>query len=190
MKVDDRWRRLGWRNPLWDYVRFYAGLKKNENYHKEWLAKLKEGIFEVRAAGSSVKPTGRNPQPATEGPRGTNLSVPSDEMRRFLQYIEERRANYEAAASMLRTKEEALDYCEKLKLVVTMTTTRIEEWQNSPNAMVAAVTNIAKLVCQEKSIGFVPKPHRRGVWLSEDNLHVSARNLDGAIPSLFEPKVL
>ncbi|MEO6809611.1 MAG: hypothetical protein ABI353_10920, partial [Isosphaeraceae bacterium] len=192
MKVDDRWRKLGWRHPLWDYVRFFAGLKKNEKYHREWLGKLKEGIFEVRSADSPLKTKGRTtkPQPSPEPRQSTNLTVLPEDMQLFLQYIEERQTYYEAAASMLRTKDEALDYCEKLKLVVTMTTTKIEQWQNSPNAMVAAVTNIAQLVCQAKSIDFVPKPHRRGVWLSENDLHVSARNLDGAIPSLFEPKVL
>jgi len=94
------------------------------------------------------------------------------------------------AASRLRTKEEALAYCEQLKVEVSMTRTRLVDWQDSPKAMVAAVTNIAKLVCHQKSVGFVLTPQRRGVWLVENELHVSARNLDGAIPSLFRPEIL
>jgi hypothetical protein len=170
MRVNKGWRDLGWRHPLWDYVRFYTSLRKNEKYHSVWLAKLKEGIFEV--------------QP------GVTLAVPPDDMRLFLKYLDEREASYGDAASKLRTKEEALAYCEELKADVTMTRTKLRDWQDSPKAMVAAVTNIAKLVCQERSVGFVPTPQRRGVWLVENDLHVSARNLDGAIPSLFRPEIL
>jgi hypothetical protein len=170
MKVDERWRGLGWRHPLWDYIRFYTSLRKNEKYHKIWLAKLKEGVFEV--------------QP------GINLTVPSEDMRLFLQYLDKRDDHYDEATSKLRTKEEALIYCKNLKWEVTVTSTKLEGWTDAPKAMVAAATNIAKLVCQEKSIGFVPTPQRRGVWLLENNLHVTARNLDGSIPSLYQPKII
>jgi hypothetical protein len=56
-----RWRKLGWRHPLWDYVRFYTSLRRNEIYHKEWLAKLEKGVFEVR--------------PSSDAQPGTNLAV-------------------------------------------------------------------------------------------------------------------
>jgi len=57
-----------------------------------------------------------------------------------------------------------------------MTRTKPAEWQDTPKAMVAAVTNIAMLVCRERSIGFVPAPQRREVWLLNNDLNVSARN--------------
>jgi len=145
-------------------------LRKGTKQQDQWLAKLRDQVFEV--------------QP------GTNLTVPPDVMRLFLQYLDEREDKFQEAFSKLRTKDEALAYCEDLKLQVTMTTTKLENWTNTPKAMVAAVTNIAKLVCQEKSIDLVPNPQRRCVWLLENHLHVSARNLDGAIPALYQPKVI
>ncbi len=170
MQVDERWRKLGWRHPLWDYVRFYTSLRKKTKQHDQWLAKLRDGVFEI--------------QP------DTNLLVPPGDMAIFLQYLADRETNFEKAASKLRTKDEALAYCEELKILVTMTRTKLVDWQDTPKAMVAAVTNIAMLACQERSIGFVASPQRRGVWLLDNALHVSARNLDGAIPSLFRPKLL
>lgn len=170
MKVKDRWRRLGWRHPLWDYVRFFTSLRKGTKQQEQWLAKLKGGIFEV--------------QP------GSTLEVAPPHIKLLLSYLDERQGYFDEAASKLRTKSEALAYCDDLKWEVTVTSTRLEGWQDSPKALVAAVTNIAKLVCQEKSIGFIPAPQRRGVWLHDKHLHVSARNLDGAIPSLLEPRVL
>lgn len=170
MKIDERWRALGWRHPVWDFVRFYTSLRKRSKLRDEWLTKLRNEVFEV--------------QP------GTNLKVQPSDMRLFLQYLDEREAKFEEAASTLRTKDEALAYCEGLKLQVAMTSTKMEGWTDTPKAMVAAVTNIAKVVCQEKSIDLVPNPQRRCVWLLENDLHVSARNLDGAIPALFQPKVI
>lgn len=170
MKIDRRWRKLGWRHPLWDDVRFYTSLRKRTKQHDEWLVRLKDGGFQV--------------QP------GVDLVVPPAEMKLFLLYLGEREAGFDEVSSCLRTKEEALAYCEKLKWEVATTRTKLADWQDSPKAMVAAVTNVAKLVCEEKSIGFVPAPQRRGVWLMENNLHVSARNLDGAIPALYRPKVV
>jgi hypothetical protein len=197
MKVDDRWRKLTWRHPLWDYVRFYAGLNKGHNYHKEWVAKLKEGVFEVDPGIGQEPASGgpkRKPKPITtpipEARKPTILTVPPEHLPLFLKYVEERDAGYEEAALKLRTKEQALDYCEGLKLVVAMTKTKLVGWQDSPKAMVAAVTNVANIVCEEKSVGLVASPQKRGVWLIDNDLHVSARNLDGAIPSLFQPSIL
>jgi len=56
--------------------------------------------------------------------------------------------------------------------------------------MVAADTGIAAMVCDEKDIALVSRPDRRCLWLSENRLHVTARNLDGAIPSLTNPTVV
>ena len=121
---------------------------------------------------------------------GRELVVPPEDIRLFLEYIEQRDTHYEKAAQELRTRDEALAYCEHLKVEVGMNSTKLEGWTNSPGAMVAAVTNIAKLVCQEKAVPIEPKPQRRCLWLIENDLHVSARNLDGAIPALAYPKIV
>ena len=173
MKVDERWRQLGWRHPLWDYVRFHAGLNKGHNYHKEWIAKLKEGIFEVDPGiGHESMPGGprRKPKPALESRIPTTLPIAPEHLPLFVKYVGERDAGYEEAALKLRTKEQALSYCEGLKLVVAMTKTKLEGWQDSPKAMVAAVTNVANIVCEQKSVGLVASPQKRGVWLTGNDL--------------------
>jgi hypothetical protein len=63
----------------------------------------------------------------------------------FLAYLSGRDADYEDAASRLRTKDEALAYCEALKVMVTMTRTKLVDWQDSPKAMVAACSAPRKL---------------------------------------------
>jgi hypothetical protein len=120
----------------------------------------------------------------------TILTVPQEYLPLFVKYIDEREAGYLAAAQRLRTKEQALAYCERLKLKVAINKTKLEGWQDSPKAMVAAVTNVANLVCSKKSVNLVANPQKRGVWLLDNHLHVSARNVDGAIPSLFKPSIL
>ena len=141
----------------------WKGTKQLEH----WLAKLKDSVFEVEP--------------------GTNLTIPPEDMRRFLQYIDERETGFRKAFARLRTRDEALAYCEGLKLEVGMTTTKLEGWTDSPKALTAAVTNIAKLVCELKSVSLVKDPQRRCVWLKDNSLHVSARNLDGAMPALYRP---
>jgi hypothetical protein len=168
MKVDARWRKLGWRHPLWDYVRFYTSFRKGTKQRDQWLDKLSNSVFEVESEA--------------------DLIVPPADMRSFLKYIEEREVNYENAFAKLREKDGALAYCEGLKLKVSMTSTKLEGWTDSPRALVAAVTNIAKLVCDEKHVLLVPNPQRRCVWLHDNSLHVSVRNLDGAIPALYQPR--
>jgi len=55
---------------------------------------------------------------------------------------------------------------------------------------VAAVTGVAKLACDARSATFISKPDRRCLWLLDHHLHVTARNLDGAIPSLSNPSIV
>ena len=98
---------------------------------------------------------------------GIVLDVPAEDMRLFIQYIDEREENYRRAATTLRDKDEALAYCERLKLSVKMTSTKLEGWTDSPKALIAAVTNIAKLTCEAKGVSLVEHPHKRCVWLNE-----------------------
>jgi len=47
MKIEPRWRALGWKPPLWDHVRFYSVFRGKKR--DEWLAKLRGGRLEVEA---------------------------------------------------------------------------------------------------------------------------------------------
>ena len=67
MKVDDRWRKLGWRHPHWDYVRFYTSFRKGTKQRDQWLAKLRESEFQVDTETSLNIPPGEYmaPRPAS-----------------------------------------------------------------------------------------------------------------------------
>ena len=75
-------------------------------------------------------------------------------------------------------------------LTVQYTTTRSKDHHQSAKAVVALVNAIAKKVCEGKGIGFDPNPQSRCVWCSQNRLHVTARNLDGAIPGLANPTII
>lgn len=91
---------------------------------------------------------------------------------------------------MLRTEEEALAYCERIGAEVTKVRTRNQDHHQSSAAMVAAVSYIAGEHCLERGLGFSKAPQRRCVWLVDNHLHITARNLDGAIPSLDSPEIV
>jgi len=56
--------------------------------------------------------------------------------------------------------------------------------------MVATVSWIANKVCEELGVTFNPAPQTRCVWLNEKGLHVTARNMDGSLPSLANPQII
>ena len=56
--------------------------------------------------------------------------------------------------------------------------------------MIAAVAGIAGEVCRKYGLGLQDDPQTRCVWFVGNELHVSARNLDGAIPSLMNPSIV
>jgi len=53
--------------------------------------------------------------------------------------------------------------------------------------MVLTATRLAEAVCEELGVRIEPNPQRRCVWVAKEQLHVTARNLDGAIPGLIDP---
>jgi hypothetical protein len=54
-------------------------------------------------------------------------------------------------------------------------------------AMVLTATRLAEAACEELGVTIEPNPQRRCVWVAKEQLHVTARNLDGAIPGLVDP---
>ena len=56
--------------------------------------------------------------------------------------------------------------------------------------MIAAVSSISKNVCDEKGLTLDPDPQNRCIWLNNEKLHVTSRNLDGAIPGLANPTIV
>ncbi len=171
MKVGRKWRNLGWRHPLWDYVRFYSVVRgQRKELREQWVDNMKTGTFEIVP--------------------GQNISIDPADSRLFFDYLNYREKQFNVAFGLLRTEEEALSFCEQMKVEVAKNVTQLAGYYQSSKALIAAVTSIATIVCQKKGTQLVPSPQRRCAWLTENNLHVTARNLDGAIPTLANPSIV
>ena len=169
MKADKKWSDLGWKHPLWDLFRYFLTLRgtKAPSAFRQSLE-----CNGVAVVGCDIV-----------------MPVPAEVCQLFEEYLEHRNGQFNRAASCLRTEDEAVAYCTNLEVSVGKTTTQINHHQSS-KAIVATVAAITKSVCSERSIPFNPDPQKRCVWCTNNNLHVSARNLDGAVPGLLNPKAI
>lgn len=171
MNTNEKWRGLGWRHPLWDYVRFYSVIQRQRSELQErWEAKLRNNVMEIDSEH--------------------NLPIPAEHSRLFFEYLRCREEDFETATNLLRTEEEALAFCSQLGVTVTKVKTKSQDHHQSSAAMVAAVSYIAGEYCIAHGLAFDKSPQRRCVWLADNQLHVTARNLDGAIPSLDSPEMV
>lgn len=123
---------------------------------------------------------------------GDSGLLPIDEKDIVLlcQYLNYREKIFDKAFGLLRTEVEALAYCDSKNIVFSTTTTKSKDHHQSSKAMVASVTHVAKKVAAEMSLGIESDPQKRCVWGANKKLHVTARNLDGAIPGLANPTVI
>lgn len=171
MNINTQWRELGWRHPLWDYVRFYSVVRAQGKMAKDrWEEKLRGSKMEIDI--------------------DHDLSIPDEHADLFFDYLRSREKDFDTAVSLLRTEDEALAYCARIGAQVTKTRTQSQDHHQSSKAMVAAVSYIAGEHCLEKGLDFNVAPARRCVWLVDNRLHVTARNLDGAVPSLDSPELI
>lgn len=106
------------------------------------------------------------------------------------EYVADSAELLKEALNLLRSEKEALSFCNKNKLYVGATNTKNKTHHQSSQALVAAVSGIAEKICSKAKSPVDLDPQRRAVWLSKNGLHVSARNLDGAIPSLENPSAI
>lgn len=171
MNTNESWRSLGWRHPLWDYIRFYSVIQRQrKELREEWEEKLRNLTMEIDAEHE--------------------LPIPAEHVQLFFDYLSQRERDFESATKLLRTEEEAKDFCAQIGAEVSEIRTRSAEHHQSSAAMVAAVSRIASDHCSERGLDVSVAPGRRCVWLADDCLHVTARNLDGAIPSLDSPGMI
>jgi len=172
MKVNARWRGIGWRHPVWDMLRFYSVVRaKGKNIAKAWREKLvSANVLEVDGSNS--------------------LPIPAGDVRLFCDYLDGQEADIQTANAALRSEKEAVAFAKSVKAKVKITATQSADHHQSSAAMVAAVSFLAEKVCKMKGVGCDTAPQRRCVWLVSKRLHVTARNIDGAAPALLFPKVI
>ena len=167
MKRLDTYSKLGWNHDFWCLLRFYRSLRFGDKKRKIWLQDLKDN---EHLSGQV-----------------DNFPIKSEHIILLENYIPLSAKLLEAALSNLRTEKVAKSFCKKQKLAVGSTRTSNKSHHQSSKALVSAVSGIAAKVCKKKKVSVELDPQKRAVWLSGNGLHVSARNLDGAIPSLDNP---
>jgi hypothetical protein len=164
----ERWKAVPWNHNIWEILRFIGTRRKERDQKLKYL----------RETGKLV----------IDGIQSINIDATLIE--NIFQYITDREMMCSYAESVLRTEEEALAFCESLKFAVETNAVQVQEYHQSPKAMVASVSGITARVCARHGILFNTSPQERVVWLQNQALHVSARNLDGCIQTIFNPTVV
>lgn len=118
------------------------------------------------------------------------LGLEKDSATLILDYCSQRKTLIDSALKALRTEDEAKDYCTRQNIAWGVTQTKNAGHHQSSKTLVATVGAIARRVCSRFDVTAEIDPTRRCVWLINKHLHVTARNLDGAIPALRDPYVV
>ncbi len=165
----DLWRKLGWKNSFWELLRYYCSLRGNEQ--KDFLKEL-SGKKHANSKWWDL------------------LGLSDDAASLIITYTTQREKLLLAALASLRTEEEAKAYCALEGIDWAVTKTKSKDHHQSSKTLIATVSNIAESVCSNFNVNVEPNPQRRCVWCIDNHLHVTARNLDGAIPSLRDPYIV
>jgi len=162
-----KWRALGWEHPVWELVRYYLSITTKEE---------KESFIAVLKAESAAR-VGR-----------IKLKLEGDVARLLVDYLHFRTTLWDLGDRLLRTEDEATAFCRKKFNEVPKTTqTKNLDHHQSSKAMVLTTTRLAEVVCTDLGVTIEANPQRRCVWVANEQLHVTARNLDGAVPGLVDP---
>lgn len=164
-----RWRKLGWKHPFWELLRFYCSLRGKEQ--KEFLAELS------KSGGADNK-------------WWDLLNLDDDAAKLIITYCQQREHLLEKALDSLRTEEEAKAYCKSNSIDWKVTATKSKDHHQSSKTLIATVGAIASKVCKKFDETIDSDPTRRCVWCVDNHLHVTARNLDGAIPEVRDPYIV
>lgn len=176
------YQNIGWQHELWDVVRYFRSIGKNEKQLREfWLAYLKEksslAILVNEKSSKKLEIHGSVP-------------LKQNTIDLFFEYLVFSENQYETYKNRLRTEQEALCFCEQLGITAAKTATKSLDHHQSSKSLVAAVTEISSKIAAKFGFNIDIDPQHRCVWFKEKDLYVTARNLDGAIPCLVNPFVV
>lgn len=169
METDSKWRALGYRHVTWELLRYYLA-QKSENKQRELIDQLNS---------EKSLPAG-----------GERFPISVEAISQFFNYVNQREKAFEAAFDRLRDEEKAKRYCVENKIAFSTTATQSKDHHQASKALVATVSAIAVDECAKRSIPIDKNPQARCVWCNSRGLHVTARNLDGAIPSTVNPVII
>lgn len=163
------WAELGHRHIMWELLRYFLSIR-NTRQQASWLEQLK-----------------RDNALSTDT---AQLPIPAGTVELLVDYLNARESVFSEAFDHLRTEAEANDFCSTNDIAVGVTATKSSDHHQSSKALVATVSSIAERACESRGLSIDPNPQRRCVWCNDQGLHVTARNLDGAIPSTANPRII
>src|SRR3569833_1193730 len=169
MQVVEKWRLLGLDHPVWELLQLFQSVRTSRR--AQWIQTLNVSSKVILQDG-------------------TEFTVTSEVASLLVQYLEQRALDYRAVSELLRTEEEALAHCLREGVTPGTTRTRSQDHHQSSKSLVAGVTAVALRCGQQYGIQVEPNPQSRCDWISGGLLHVTARNLDGAVPSLLNPLIV
>lgn len=161
-----KWRNLGHRHIIWELLRYFLHLRSEKQQH---------ALMEQLKSSSRI------------GNIPTAYHIDAKTASLLLDYLSERGQALAEALAKLRTEEEASTYCDANGITAGRTITKNKDHHQSSKALVATVSHVTRLICHEKTITVDTNPQRRCVWITSAGIHVSSRNLDGAIPATSNP---
>jgi len=165
MDIDVKWRRLGPRHLLWDVLRYYLSIRGPKR-QSDWLEHLRER----HALSTETK----------------DFPVPPETVDLLSEYLLVRTQACDVAIRRLRTEAEAIAFCKSHGMKVRKTATKTRVHHQAAKALIGAVDIVARRVTDVVDTD----PQTRCIWCHENGLHVTARNVDGAVPSTANPKVI
>ena len=171
MTPSDKWKNLGWKHPVWKLVRYFCSLARRKKEQAAWLTGL-ELTNQMKVGSSAILP------------------IDPEHVKLFFAYLKDREVNEAGVYSMLRTEDQAVKACTDRQFKVEFTKTKNKDHHQSPKAVVSLVNGIVEQVCRSRGVTYDSNPQSRCVWCTERRLHVTARNMDGAIPGLANPVVV
>lgn len=164
-----KWRELGYRHLVWELLRYYLSFKTIAR-QRDWLEELEE---------SKSLPAGN-----------ARFPIAYETIELLRSYIRERDRALTILLSQLRDEKRAKQFCIENAIEFTTTATKNKDHHQASKSLVATVSAIAYEECTKRGIELDQNPQRRCIWCSTNGLHVTARNLDGAIPSTLNPKII
>ena len=143
MKVNAGWRKLGWRHPVWDMLRFYSVVRaQGKNIAAEWRRKFEgSAVLEVDASNT--------------------FPVDPKHVRLFCRYLDQQATDLQTANAVLRDEAAAIAFAEGVKAKIRVIATQSADHHQSSAATVAAVSFLAEKVCKAKGITCETAPSRR-----------------------------
>ena len=169
MTRSEEWQVIESENAVWDLLRYYRSIR-GARVQEKFLSLLNDEL--CIEAGDKTIPVKR------------------EVVDLLFSYLDIEESLLETAFSNLRTEDESKEFCDTNNFSYSVTETANKDHHQSSKTLIAAVSEIAEEICSIHSLTLEKDPQKRCIWLNNEELGVTSRNLDGAVPGLVNPFAL